>query len=76
MELWRVYSPVVTDSHRSDEEQDPDPNWESGSNLGIRIQMGNPDQNWESGASSSSNKIRKIILLHFLLTALNFYRST
>ena len=57
MELWRVYSPVVADSHRSDEEQDPDPNW-------------------ESGASSSSNKIRKIILLHFLLTAYNFYRST
>jgi hypothetical protein len=25
MELWRVYRPVVADSHHSDEEQDPYP---------------------------------------------------
>jgi hypothetical protein len=25
MELWRVYRPVVADSHHFDEEQDPDP---------------------------------------------------
>jgi hypothetical protein len=33
MEPWQVYRPVVADSHRFDEEQDPDPDPHSSEKL-------------------------------------------
>ncbi len=33
LEPWRVYRPVVTDSHHFDEEQDPDPDSNISENL-------------------------------------------